>query len=82
MDCLPIDDACMIRGQIESEVYQPADDLHVNQNSFSLGVMNGRSYTYTWLGGMPTILIENVEKGRGIDALSLDVLVSDSIDDF
>lgn len=73
IDCGTADDVCLIQNQIAAEVSQPAEDMRVNAESFELGNFNGRRYTYTWFGGMPTIVIEDIDKTYFPD----DALVSD-----
>jgi len=77
IDCGPADDACLIQNQIAAEIAPATDELFVNTRSIDLGEFNGRAYTYTWIGGMPTIVIENIDK----TAFSDDALVSDVPDD-
>lgn len=73
IDCGPANDACLIQNQIAAEIAPAADELFVNASSFDLGEFNGRKYTYTWIGGMPSIVIESIDKTYFPD----DALVSD-----
>lgn len=77
IDCGTADDVCLVKNQIEAEVRPATDEMKLNAMSFDLGEFNGRVYTYTWFGGMPTITIEDVDK----TAFPADALVSDVPDD-
>lgn len=65
MDCLPIDDICQLQQDYAAYVAIVSDADRTNDHSFSLGIFNGREYTYTWIDGSPVILIENIDKRGG-----------------
>lgn len=77
IDCGPADDVCLIQNQIAAEIAPAADEFFVNARSISIGEFNGRTYAYTWFGGMPTIVISDIDKTPFSD----DALVSDVPDE-
>ena len=77
MNCLPIDTLCDVQMYMEMAYESSQADEFVNSNSFSIGVFNGRKYTYTWIFGYPSILVESVQMSvKDRDYFPADVLVS------
>lgn len=56
MDCLPLDDICNI-----NKIFQASDDDDRRRGieATTIGVFNGRVYTFATVKGVPVIYIEN-----------------------
>lgn len=57
MDCAHMDDLCHIEQAYQDRVAIARLNQQVSDNTFSLGVVNGREYTYSEFGGRSYIVI-------------------------
>lgn len=59
MICLPLEDLCRLHQAHVKIVVDAVEDYAIDNRTFTLGIFNGRKYTYTWFGKTPVILIDN-----------------------
>ena len=60
MYCLPLDDICQWDRLQYRLLAEAAEDYSIDSRTFSLGTFGGRTFTYTWFGKQPVILIDVV----------------------
>lgn len=75
MYCLPLDDVCQWENFQQKVVVEAAEANLINQQTFSLGTFNGRSFIFlTTPGTKPMIVIIEDDKSDSYNATFADYL--------